>query len=80
MERVAITHAEPAPLALLFRATVVDYLRPPHVLQVQLDVCNALAETIPIYEADLPRGCRASEAAAQVLAHCAGPNGASRHA
>jgi hypothetical protein len=79
-ERVAITHAEPAPLGLLLGATVVDYLRAPHVLQLQLDVCNALAETIPIYEVDLPRGCRASEAAARVLAHCAGPSGASRHA
>lgn len=77
---MAITRAEPAPLALLFRATIVDYLRAPHVLQLQLDVCNALAEAIRIYEVDLPRGCRASEAAARVLAHCAGPSGASRHA
>jgi hypothetical protein len=76
VERVAITHAEPAPLARLFRATVVDYVRAPHVLQLQLDVCNALVEAIRIY----PRGCRASEAAARVLAHCAGPNGASRNA
>ncbi len=80
VERMAITPAEPAPLGLLLGATVVDYLRAPHVLQLQLDVCNALAETIPIYDVDLPRGCRAREAAARVLAHCAGANGALRHA
>jgi hypothetical protein len=71
VERVAITHAEPAPLGLLLGATVVDYLRAPHVLQLQLDVCNALAETIPVYDVELPRGCRAGEAAASVLTHCA---------
>lgn len=70
-ERVAITAAEPAPLGLLLGATVVDYLRAPQVLQLQLDVCNALAETVSIYDVDLPRGCRAREAAARVLAHCA---------
>lgn len=69
-DHVAITHAEPAPLGLLLGATVVDYLRAPDVLQLQLDVCNALAETIPVYDVDLPRGCRAGEAAANVLAHC----------
>jgi hypothetical protein len=79
VERMAITPAEPAPLGLLLGATVVDYLRAAHVLQLQVDVCNALAETVPIYDVDLPRGCRAREAAARVLAHCAGPNGASRH-
>lgn len=79
VERATITHADPAPLGLLLGATVVDYLRAPDVLQLQLDVCNALAETIPVFDVDLPRGCRAREAAAQVLAHCAGPNGASRH-
>jgi hypothetical protein len=76
VDRVTITHAEPPPVGLLLGATVIDYLRAPHVLQLQLDVCNALAETVPIYDIDLPRGCRAQEAAAQVLAHCAGPNGA----
>ena len=79
VERVAITHAEPAPLGMLLGAIAIDYLRAPHVLQLQLDVCNAIAETIPIYDVDLPRGCRAREAAARVLVHCAGPNGASRH-
>lgn len=69
VEDVAITHAEPAPLGLLLGATVVDYLRASHVLQLQLDVRNALAETIPIYDVDLPRGCRAREAATRVLAH-----------
>ena len=78
VDRVAITHADPAPLGLLLAATVVDYLRAPHVLQLQLDLCNALAETIPVYDVDLPRGCQAREAAARVLAHCAGPNGAPR--
>ena len=72
VEQVAITPANPAPLGLLLGATVVDYLRAPRVLQLQLDVCNALAETIPIYDVDLPLGCRAREAATQVLAHCAG--------
>ena len=76
---MAITHAEPAPLGLLLGATVVDYLRAPHVLQLQLDVCNALAETVPVFDVDIPRGCRAREAAARVLAHCAGPGGAARH-
>jgi hypothetical protein len=79
VERMAITPAEPPPLGLLLGATVVDYLRAPRVLQLQVDVCNALAETVPIYDVDLPRGCRAREAAARVLAHCAEPNGASRH-
>jgi len=78
VERMAIAHAEPAPLGLLLGATVVDYLRAPQVLQLQLDVCNAIAETVPVYDVDLPRGCRAREAAARVLAHCAGPNGAPR--
>jgi hypothetical protein len=72
VDRVAITHAEPAPLEMLLGATVIDYLRAPHVLQLQLDVCNALAETIPIYDVDLPRGCQAREAAARVLAHSTG--------
>jgi hypothetical protein len=75
---MTIAHAEPAPLGLLLGATVVDYLRAPQVLQLQLDVGNALAETVPVYDVDLPRGCRAREAAARVLAHCAGPNGAPR--
>ena len=78
VDRMTIAHAEPAPLGLLLGATVVDYLRAPQVLQLQLDVCNALAETVPVYDVDLPRGCRAREAAARVLAHCAGPNGAPR--
>jgi hypothetical protein len=78
VDHVTITHAEPPPVGLLLGATVVDYLRTPHVLQLQLDVCNALAETIPIYDVDLPRGCRAGEAAARVRAHCAAPNGATR--
>lgn len=85
VERVAITHAEPAPLGLLLGTTVVDYLRTPHVLRLQLDVCNALAEAIPIYNVDLPRGYQAREsqardAAARVLAHCAGSHGAARPA
>jgi hypothetical protein len=79
VERMTITHAEPAPLGLLLGATVVDYLRTPHVLQLQLDVCNALAETISIYDVDLPRNCRAREGAARLLAHCAGANGAPRY-
>lgn len=79
VDLVTITHAEPAPLGLLLGATVIDYLRAPHVLQLQLDVCNALAETISIYDVDLPRDCRAREAAARVLAHCAGANGAPRY-
>ena len=69
VERVAITHAEPAPVGLLLGATVVDYLPAPRVLQLQLDVCNKLAETVPVYDVDVPRGCRAGEAAASVLAH-----------
>ena len=79
VEQVATSHAEPAPLGLLLGATVVDYLRAPRVLQRQLEVCNALAETVPVYDVDLPRRCRAQEAAEQVLAHCASPDGASRH-
>lgn len=79
VEHVPIAHAEPAPLGLLLGATVVDYLSAPQALQLQLDVCNALAETVPIYHVDLPRGCLAREAAARVLAHCAGANGAPRY-
>lgn len=79
VEQVAITHADPAPLGLLLGATVIDYLRAPHVMQLQLDVCGALAETVPVFDVDLPRGCRAQEAAARVLAHGAGANDAARN-
>lgn len=71
-DRATIMHADPAPLGLLLGATAADYLCAPHAMQLQLDVYKALAETVSIYEVDLPRGCRAREAAARVLAHCAG--------
>jgi hypothetical protein len=70
VEGVEITHAEPAPLGLLLGASAIEYLRAPRVLQLQLDVCDALAETTPVYDVELPRGYSAGDAAASVLAHC----------
>ncbi|HSC51399.1 MAG TPA: hypothetical protein VLD16_14145 [Gaiellaceae bacterium] len=78
VERVAITPARPEPLELLLGATAVAYLRAPRVLRLQLEVCSALAETIPIDDVDLPGSCRAGEVAAEVFAHCAGPTGKTR--
>jgi hypothetical protein len=73
-DRMTIVEPESPSSQPLLGASFLSYLSSPAFLERHLDACAAVAESVPIYEVELPRACRARDVAARVLAHCEDPS------
>ena len=76
--RIAIVERETPSSRSLLESGFPRYLTSAHHRQRLLDVCAALAESVPLYAVELPDKCRARDVAARVLAHCEALCGAVR--
>jgi len=68
--RITISEREGSPAKSLLGSTVVNYLRVRGYLDRHLDICSALDGSVRLYDIGIPRGSRARDVAARVLAHC----------
>jgi hypothetical protein len=67
VQRISITADDPPdPLPILGNAFLA-YLRDPVRLSLQLSVCAAIIERVPLRRVEVPAGCRADEVARAVL-------------
>ena len=73
--RPAIVASERPSSRPLLGAGFLSYLQSPMFLQRHLDACAAVADSVPLYDVELPAACRARDVAARLLAHCELTNG-----
>jgi hypothetical protein len=72
IERLAITHLAPPSPKLLFSAAFLTYLQPPSRLMRQLELCAAVAASVPTFAVDVPVDYGAARLAEVVRDHAEG--------
>ncbi|HKV68706.1 MAG TPA: hypothetical protein VJN72_11525 [Gaiellales bacterium] len=73
--RITFSKREDSPGKSLLGTSFINYLRAGSSLERQPNICADLDRSVRLYDIGIPRGSRARDVAARVLAHCDEPHG-----